>query len=92
MVREIGIVHLAQEIQGHSGMLSYRSEPEVEEAGARLVQHVILKAADKAEYRSLAAVTALRLAQALPEQRQMTLLTLVSRMAHCPKVRMHIAL
>lgn len=50
------------------------------------MQHVALKAADKAEYRALAAATALRLLAALPEQRQAAFLSFLPRMALCPKV------
>ncbi|KAK9845075.1 hypothetical protein WJX74_010283 [Apatococcus lobatus] len=63
-----------------------RSEPAAEAAGAQLVWHVALKAADKAEYRALAAATVLRLLEALPEQRQTAFLSCLPRMAFCPKV------
>lgn len=50
------------------------------------MQHIALKAADKAEYRALAAATALRLLAALPEQRQAAFLSFLPRMTLCPKV------
>lgn len=68
------------------GSLLYRSEPGAHAAGAQLVQHVALKAADKAEYRTLAAATALRLLEALPEQHQAVFLGFLVSMARCPKV------
>lgn len=66
--------------------LMCRSEADAEAAGAQLFQHIALKAADKAEFRSLAAATALRLLEVLPEHRQAASLSLACRMTQCPKV------